>query len=96
MFFQSLILPSCELYYLNVFIRVLQIDDALEYFKTMRKVIDQKLKANLHREKVFVKFEWLSREFNAFIDHYCETLAFIDDSKEPSKAVLEKIINIKI
>lgn len=96
LYIQSLILRSCEISYLNVFLCVLKTDKKTEYFESMQEAIIKSLRANNNNERVFMKYEWLAKEFNCFIDKYCQTLAFIDEENEPEQEVLTHLSTLKI
>ncbi|MHB8258697.1 MAG: hypothetical protein ACYDCN_00375 [Bacteroidia bacterium] len=90
-FIKSFILSSCEINYLNVFLKVLNTDDKETYFLNIHNSIKQNLEENKMKEKIYVKYDWLASEFNNFIDVYTSELAFVDENDEPTTEFIEKI-----
>ncbi|HXT83589.1 MAG TPA: hypothetical protein VN704_04560, partial [Verrucomicrobiae bacterium] len=95
-FIQYLILSSCEISYLNVFLKVLKTDDKENYFAKMRNSIEENIEENKEKEKIYVKYEWLALQYNKFIDLYTAELAYIDDDNEPTIEFIELVKNCKI
>jgi hypothetical protein len=95
-FIKSFILSSCEINYLNVFLKVLNTDDKENYFLNIHNSIRMNLEENKLKEKIFVKYDWLASEFNKFIDLYTSELAFVDENYEPTEQFIEqiKLLNI--
>lgn len=95
-FIKSLILSSCENNYLNVFLKVFQTDEKEMYFKNIRESIIKNLEENRMKEKVYVKYEWLAKEYDLFIEHYTTNLAYLDSDSEPTPEYIDIIKNYKI
>lgn len=95
-FIKSLILSSCENNYLNVFLKVFQTDEKEVYFKNIRESIIKNLEENRMKEKVYVKYEWLAKEYDLFIEHYTSNLAYLDSDSEPTAEYIDLIKNYKI
>ncbi len=96
LFLQSLILESCENSYLNVFLKVFQTDEKENYFNTIRESIIQNLEENKRKEIVYVKYEWLAKEYNNFIEDYTTSLVYYDTDLEPTTEYIERIKKLKI
>jgi len=86
----ALILDSCEIKFLNVFLQVFQSDyreDRERFFKKFNNVIVTNLEENKANEVVFVKFKWLAEQFNEFIDLFTSNLSFLDINFNPEEEV---------
>jgi len=86
----ALILESCEIKYLNVFLQVFQSDyreDREIFFKKFNDVIKSNLDLNKTNEIVYVKYKWLAEQFNDFIDLFITKLAFLDSDFNPEEEV---------
>ncbi len=84
----ALILESCEIKYLNVFLQVFQTDyreDREAFFKKFNSVIVKNLEENKTKEIVYVKYKWLAEQFNEFIDLFTDKLAFLDSNVNPEE-----------
>jgi len=95
-FNESLILQSCEKIYLNIFIYVLKTDNKLEFLTLMHDAIIQNLELNNRSEHVFIKYEWLAKEFNHFLNFYLTKLVYEDVTAEPSPEFLHDLELLKI
>lgn len=93
---QNLILKSCEISYLNVFSRVFHLDEKTEFLTVFSDIIASKLEESKLHESVYLKFDWLAKEFNQFVDEYATNLAFLDPEEDPTQEYLETIKNLKI
>ncbi|RPH31973.1 MAG: hypothetical protein EHM93_11230 [Bacteroidales bacterium] len=85
-----LILDSCEIKYLNVFLQVFQSDyreDREAFFKKYNNVIVNNLEENKTKEIVYIKYKWLAEQFNDFIDLFIIKLAFLDSDFNPEDEV---------
>ncbi len=96
LYINKLIQQSCEINYLNVFMKVLKTDDKESFFQELHESIKNNLLLNLEREKIFIKYQWLANEFNKFIDIYTESLAFTDENFEPSGDFIEMVKSLKL
>jgi len=84
----ALIIDSCEIKFLNVFLQVFQSDyreDREKFFKNFNNVIITNLEENKANEVVFVKFKWLAEQFNEFIDLFTSKLSFLDINFNPEE-----------
>lgn len=95
-FINSLIRRSNEIKFLNVFNYIFKIDDKIEFFASYNSKITEHLEANQGQEHLFLKFEWLAKEFNSFIDRYTTTLAYLDEYYEPTEEYLILIKQLKL
>lgn len=95
-FVNSLIKTSCEITYLNVFNHIFKVDDKEGFFTSYNSKILEHLAANKNRENVFLKFDWLAKEFNSFIEAYTTSLAYLDEYFEPSEEYLDSIKQLKL
>lgn len=81
-----LIVDSCEIKFLNVFLQVFQSDyreDKENFFLCFNRVIIKNLDENRNNEVVFNKYKWLSEQFNEFIDLFITKLAYLDHDFDP-------------
>lgn len=92
----NLILTSCEIKYLNIFFNIINKDDKHHYLETFRKSVIQNLKHTEKREQIHVKYEWLVKEYNHFIDYLTSELIYTDDENVPTDEEVELIRNLKI
>lgn len=92
----SLIKASCELRYLNVFNHIFKVEDKEAFFeKYNSSILTNMVQASQH-ESIFLKYQWLADEFNAFIDSYTSNLAFLDENFEPSDEFIDGIRKLKV
>lgn len=92
---KQLIYESCELHYLNVFFNVITKEDKVQFFTDIRQRIIQNLEDNAREEKIFVKYEWLSAEYNKFLTIYTADLIY-KEASEPTPDLIEQLNNLKI
>jgi hypothetical protein len=90
-FIKSFILTSCEVNYLNVFLKILNTDDKENFFLNIHKSIIDNLEENKQKERIYIKYDWLASEFNKFIKFYTSELAFINEDDDPTDSFIEKI-----
>ncbi len=93
---QYFIRKSCEITYLMPFFNVLKKTNKVEYFKNYQKQIIQNLSANSQKEQVYVKYDWLARTFNNFIDEYISIHLDMDSEIELLPSEIIDIQNLKI
>lgn len=91
-----LINRSCEIEYLNVFYSVVNKDDKINYLLTFRNTILSNIASNSHKEHIFIKYQWLAKEFNTFIENYSSSLIFLDENFEPTEEEIQQIKDLKI
>ncbi|OFY39387.1 MAG: hypothetical protein A2X18_04630 [Bacteroidetes bacterium GWF2_40_14] len=92
----SLIKKSCEVKYLNVFNHIFKVENKEEFFESYYTNIKENLLKNAESERIYSKYQWLAKEFNAFIDTYTETLAFLDENFEATDEFITSIQQLKI
>lgn len=92
----NLIVKSCERYYLNVFNHIFKIDDKVAFFRTYKQSIEKSLSESSQKEVVFLKYDWLAEQFNAFLEQFTSELAFLDQNYEPSPDFLAEINSLKV
>jgi len=92
----NLISTSCEIKFLNIFFNIINTENKYEYLETFRKSVLQNLKHSEKKEQIHIKYEWLVREYNHFIDYLTKELIFTDDDNIPMEEELQQIINLKI
>lgn len=95
-FVSSLIKKSSEIRFLNVFNYIFKTDDKVDFFARYHLRISEHLTANQDLEHIFLKFEWLAKEFNSFIELYTTTLAYFDEYYEPTEEYLNSIKQLKL
>lgn len=95
-FISSLIRQSCEISYLNIFNHIFKVDDKESFFVNYKEKILEHMEATKNRENVFLKFDWLAKEFNAFIEMYTTNLAFYDEYFEPSEEYINTVKQLKL
>ena len=71
-------------------------ENIIELLETLGNSITQNLRANSLKEKVTIKYEWLAKEFNFFIDQYINELVFLESNFIPEEDEIQKIISLKI
>lgn len=90
-----LVYSSCELYYLNVFYNVFQVEDKVAFFTRVREKILENLENTSRKENLYVKYEWLANLFNKFLLKYSSELVFTE-TEEQEEAVLIALPDLKI
>lgn len=93
---EYLINSSCEIEYLNVFYSVINKDDKVSYLSSFRDIIVSNVTLNNHKEHIFLKYQWLVKEFNNFIDKYTHSLIYLDENVEPTETEIQQIKDLKI
>ncbi len=95
-----IMLNSCEIYYLNIFIYVLQSDNREfkeDFFRVYNNAIIKGLEQNRTREAVYLKYKWIADQFNDFIDSFTQEIAFNDpDFDAESNGFIDFVLNHKI
>lgn len=84
----ALILDSCEIKFLNIFLQVFQSDyreDREAFFKKYNGVISRNLEIHKLNETVYVKYKWLAEQFNEFIELFTTKLAYLDENFNPEE-----------
>jgi hypothetical protein len=92
----SLIKRSCEISYLNVFNHIFKTEEKEDFFEKYSQNISENIFANLNKESVFIKYQWLANEFNSFLDTYSTSLVFYDENFEATTDYISSIQNLKI
>lgn len=93
---QQLIHESCEFSFLNVFYNVIRKDDKVAFFASFKQKIVEHLGLNTKNEKIFIKYQWLAEQYNAFLDQYVEDLIYREDQFEPSPELVGQLKTLKI
>ncbi len=91
-----LIKQHCEVSYLNTFFYLVNNENIIELLETMHSSILQNLALNQTKEKIAIKYEWLARELNQFIDDYLNEMMFLEKDFVPDNEEIEKIKSLKI
>ncbi|EOZ97912.1 hypothetical protein A33Q_1564 [Indibacter alkaliphilus LW1] len=94
--FVNLIRRKCEIYYINPFYSVVQSGDKIEYFKEYKKLLEKTIKGNQKKEQVYIKYEWLVREFNWFLGQYTKFAGLIEPDIELESDEIKRIKRLKI
>lgn len=92
----ELIKSSCEIKYLNVFYHILKLDDKESFFENYNSRISESLKLNANKENIFIKYNWLAGEFNAFLEHYISNLVYTEEDLDATEDYLKSIKLLKI
>lgn len=92
----NLIKHSCEIQYLNVFNYIFKVEDKEYFFERYRNNILDNLHSAESQEHIFLKYKWLANEFNAFIEVYTGSLAFLDENFEATDEFIDTIKQLKI
>lgn len=95
-FESSLIMQSCEVKYLNVFIHLFKVEDKEYFFERYSNNISENLNLNSKCENIYNKFKWLADEFNSFIETYTNSLAYFDENFEVTDEFIKKVKQLKI
>lgn len=91
-----LIKQHCEVFYINTFFNLLNNENKIELLESIRQSIVNNLRANRQKEKIFIKYDWLAKEFNAFLSDYTKELMFLETDFIPSQEEIQKIESLKI
>lgn len=87
---------SCELWYINPFYNIIKTDDKLNFFKEYRKSISSALKETMHTEHLYVKYQWLSNEYNTFLKKYISEINYFEQSEEVDQETIQRLQRLKI
>lgn len=90
-----LIKQHCEVFYINTFFNLFDNENKIELLQSLRFSIELNLNANSGNEKNTIKYEWLAREFNYFIDEYIQELMFLETNFVSSDEEVEIIKLLK-
>jgi len=90
-----LIKQHCEVFYINSFFHLVNNDNKIELLESMRNSISQNLAANIKKEKITIKYEWLAREFNSFLEDYTSDMIFLEKDIIPDMDEITKIKSLK-
>jgi hypothetical protein len=85
-----------EINYLNVFVHIFKVSEKEDFFTKYQTSITNNLRQHHQSESVYLKYKWLAKEFNSFIDVYVMDLVYIDENFEPTEDYLESIKQLKI
>lgn len=99
-FDEYIVLSSCEINYLNIFLYVFR-SDVREFkeifFADYKNAILNGLSLNERKESIYTKYRWLAEQFNIFIDKFIGEIAFIDSEFDPEvDGFLDFVENQKI
>jgi hypothetical protein len=68
----------------------------MDFSESYRSKISEHLANNQNQEHIFLKFEWLAKEFNSFIELYTTRLAYLDEYHEPTEEYIDLIKQLKL
>lgn len=91
-----LIKQHCEVSYINTFFNLINNENKIELLQLMRNSINENLQENRAKEKISIKFEWLAKEFNEFLDDYLRELMFLETDFIPTGDEIDIIKALKI
>ena len=90
-----LVKQHCEVFYINTFFNLFDNENKIELLQSLRNSIELNLNSNTGSEKNTIKYEWLAREFNFFLEEYTEELRFLETIFVPSEEEVEIIKSLK-
>ena len=93
---QQLIYGSCEHSYLNVFYNVTRREDKLVFFTSFREKIAEHLHRNEKKEAIFIKYDWLAKQYNSFLELYTEDLIHREEHFEAPPELIDQLKKLKI
>lgn len=93
---QNFIKKSCEINYLNLFYNVIKTDDKVTFFKQYKQVIEDHLSFNSGKENIFMKYKWIAKEYNDFLNNYIENIEYFEQDIEFTDEEIIKLKSLKI
>jgi hypothetical protein len=93
---EQLIHKSCEFFFLNVFYNVIRKEDKVAFFESFRRKITEHLLVNRNKESIYIKYEWLAKQYNAFLDLYTDDLIYREEHFDPPPELIEQLKTLKI
>lgn len=93
---QYLISESCEKLFLNPFFNVSKREDYHPFFRSLNSQIRKNLERNKFHEYIFMKYIWLAKEFNDFVDRFANEIIFQISEREVSNEDSKNYLKYKI
>jgi|688.fasta_scaffold76519_4 hypothetical protein len=90
-----LVKQHCEVFYINTFFNLFDNENKIELLKSIRQSISMNIIINNKNEKNTIKYEWLAREFNFFLEEYITQLIFLETNFVTSEEEVETIKSLK-
>ena len=90
-----LVKQHCEVFYINTFFNLFDNENKIELLQSIRQSISINITSNTNNEKNTIKYEWLAREFNYFLDEYISQLMFLETNFITSEEEVETIKSLK-
>lgn len=90
-----LVKQHCEVFYINTFFNLFDNENKIELLKSIRQSISMNIISNNKNEKITIKYEWLAREFNFFVEEYISQLMFLEKNFLTSEEEVETIKSLK-
>lgn len=90
-----LVKQHCEVFYINTYFNLFDNENKIELLKSIKQSILLNINSNIANEKNTIKYEWLAREFNFFIEEYINQLIFLETNFVASEEEVEIILSLK-
>ena len=90
-----LIKQHCEVFYINTFFNLFDNENKIELLQSIKQSIVENIARNIANERNTIKYEWLAREFNYFLEEYTEELMFLETNFVPSDEEVQIIKSLK-
>jgi len=93
---ENFISKRSEIKYVNLFYNVIKTDDKISFFKQYKKVIEDQLFFNKEKEKIFIKYTWIAKEYNEFLDNYVRNIEYYEQDFIFAQEEIDKLKSLKI
>lgn len=90
-----LVKQHCEVFYINTFFNLFDNENKIELLKSIRLSISLNITSNNKNEKNTIKYEWLAKEFNFFLEEYISQLMFLETNFVTSEEEVKTIKSLK-
>ncbi len=92
----NFIKKSCEINYVNLFYSVIKTDDKVSFFEQYKQVIEDHLSISKGKENIFIKYKWIAKEYNEFLNNYIENIEYFEQDFEFTEEEINKLKSLKI
>ena len=93
---QNFIKKSSEINYVNLFYSVIKTDDKVTFFDQYKQVIEDQLSINAGKENIFMKYTWIAKEYNEFLENYVENIDYFEQDLIFTEEEKNKLKSLKI
>ncbi len=93
---ENFISKNSEIKYVNLFYNVIKTDDKITFFEQYKKVIEDQLFVNKEKENIFIKYTWIAKEYNEFLDNYVGNIEYFEQDFIFAQEEIDRLKSLKI